>query len=556
MLAPRAPRLRLAACSLLTLSLGACAAPKDDGKGVLDDSAPPQAPSAEGKGDESSQLVPIAIESAHPYANDTDASWTVDLSVVPSCATRARLRFAALQTEANYDYVVITAPDGSDEWFDGNVGPTASAWFDLTGAPATVTLLTDESITRHGFAIDAIEWDRGADACPLWPLQPCPEGSLSIQRPTGTCECPPPPTCVAIGEVELTHVTARGRNYQAKHTVGLAADATSPGPDDGPVTRDLGTITVGALEALLDLAVVAGAVRPGYDTSEPGVFFESFTIKAGAHETSFVAPIGEHSPEVTTLIAAFEAALGCDGDGAALTCGAGLTCEEAACVPESTCVCPAVYDPVCGVDGRTYSNACAAGCASMPVAHDDECGQPGDMCGGLLGWGCADEGRCRFDESLFEVPFPDAAGTCVPVDYCDAARDCDHLPHVAVPGQWACEANACEFVVGSPWHDADAGVFETAHPYANSTSVWHQVWLPDGASSLRLVASGAFELEAGYDYLEVWTWQLGRWVRVARFTGTVGPDEDAEFAGQYHYLRLVTDSSVVRHGFAVAPQWR
>ncbi|AYF45391.1 MULTISPECIES: Kazal-type serine protease inhibitor family protein [unclassified Halobacteriovorax] len=39
----------------------------------------------------------------------------------------------------------------------------------------------------------------------------------------------------------------------------------------------------------------------------------------------------------------------------------------------STCVCPMIWKPVCGVDGKTYGSSCNARCKGVPIKHQGAC---------------------------------------------------------------------------------------------------------------------------------------------------------------------------------------
>jgi hypothetical protein len=72
-----------------------------------------------------------------------------------------------------------------------------------------------------------------------------------------------------------------------------------------------------------------------------------------------------------------------------------------ACNARGTCrprprVCLLNVDPVCGCDGRTYSNACAAFSEGVNVAHTGRCAEPcvGDTCPGT----CATNEACGTDQ--------------------------------------------------------------------------------------------------------------------------------------------------------------
>ena len=49
--------------------------------------------------------------------------------------------------------------------------------------------------------------------------------------------------------------------------------------------------------------------------------------------------------------------------------------------PPGSCLCSAVVDPVCGVDGKTYGNTCLATCRGVAVAYKGPCTDAGTDAG-------------------------------------------------------------------------------------------------------------------------------------------------------------------------------
>jgi hypothetical protein len=101
-------------------------------------------------------------------------------------------------------------------------------------------------------------------------------------------------------------------------------------------------------------------------------------------------------------------------------CGPGAFCEVTACgavdvSPAGVCVkrpelCPKLFEPVCGCDGRTYANDCLRRRAGVSKAHDGSCRL---VCGGIAGVPCSTPDQiCVFLPGTCDVA--DNQGICFP----------------------------------------------------------------------------------------------------------------------------------------------
>jgi hypothetical protein len=547
---------------MLAVASTGCVDDKGDlPKGEVDESSPPGSPFdiAVGKADNGALSFTVALESAHPYANNLQRDYTLSLAtVVPSCSRSARVHFAALRTEPGYDFLTVRSAAGAVvSTFDGRQDGVWSEWVPLDDQKKVVIhLATDYSVTDHGFRIDAVEVNAIA-MCPLPPQISCSAGYFDVTPAPGTCGCRGTTQCAEDGWVQVDHIVGGGFTglYGGRRVTGTVATTVSQPLNAPEEATNVGTVDRGAMQELVS-AIVNSGILDRTPPAESTNWNEVFSIRIGTRAVVLSRAAGTYPADEQALITRFEELFTCGGSNTPLTCGDGFSCSaDSACVENATCFCPQNYDPVCGVNGHTYGNGCSAGCASVSVAHAGECGITGDSCGTMFGLSCLDGFKCRFGTSQYDYPYPDAGGSCVAANYCDAPADCAALPHIAVPGTWGCDVNACAWHAGSAWQAVSGFAFATAHPYANSQNVWKELTLPAGAAKARLVSTGTFATENNYDKLEVWAWRNSAWVKIKTYTGAVGPVASDEFAGQYFYLHFVSDSSVTARGFDLTAQY-
>ena len=124
--------IRLASLFAFAALAAGCVDKVDPGKGEIDPELPPASPlpgPADGKADGVGNVVQVAVESAHPYTNDLDRAYPIELAGrVPTCATTARVHFPSIRTEAGYDFVHLEGATGRFQSFDGNRDNLWSEW--------------------------------------------------------------------------------------------------------------------------------------------------------------------------------------------------------------------------------------------------------------------------------------------------------------------------------------------------------------------------------------------------------------------------------------------
>lgn len=92
--------------------------------------------------------VPYTLESAHPYGNSVDQTWTIQ----QTGAKYLRINFLNISIEPTYDHLYITDETGRQVAHYSQRDLT-NVTVEVAGSTANIRLTSDSSVTEYGFKI-------------------------------------------------------------------------------------------------------------------------------------------------------------------------------------------------------------------------------------------------------------------------------------------------------------------------------------------------------------------------------------------------------------------
>lgn len=127
------------------------------------------------------EILPSDLESEHPLPNRTEQTHAV---VAPEHALRFRIRFALINMEDGYDFLVIRNADGTE--VARLTGRHRDYLSDvIEGNRATIDLTTDAYVRSHGFEVASLEFEgclaEAPEAAPLEQVRTCQDLAARIR---------------------------------------------------------------------------------------------------------------------------------------------------------------------------------------------------------------------------------------------------------------------------------------------------------------------------------------------------------------------------------------
>ncbi len=505
---------------------------------------------------------PTDVQSPHPYPNNLDELYYL---AAPEGAQAFEIHFAWVDLEANYDYLYVL--DG-----DGDVVETLTGFRNdftvyVEGHQAMLRLVTDYSVRRDGFVVDALIYDPGCICPTIW----APVCGEDGQTYGSTCWA----ACDGVGVLYVGECLW--------HQVDLVVETPHPYANDYDLEY---TVQAPEPTTLYELQFEDIDTEQGYDflrISNLGRLVAALSGDLGAQVVE--VPFDEARLHFTSDYSVTDWGFRMTGyryldlDGVDDACvpegafagPADVCCGDLAkvkdCLPDEDCPRHEYWCVACGngtCDEHENWSTCPDDCEPPPVPDCIPTGCSGEICAEehqysscewLPHYACYQEeiAVCAYDVVAGECAWMDAepgslelcldemgmggqlgetCGTILGLT-CNPGLICNYA------GDYPDAGGTCE--LEASWHTRLVDV-QTPHPYANDLYEEYEITVV-GAERIRAHFSD-FATEYSYDGVTLqgpWTW----------WTGDLGAFWTDEVEGDTLVFELETDYSITDWGFSI-----